>query len=212
LNGCGAPDPVGERHLYEQANAEFEAANFETATGQYEELLEQFPFSDLAEVARLRIAHAYYLGGEYEKAVAAFNDFERLHPTSPLLPFVEYTIGMSYLDQAHARDRDKSASESALQQFERVREAYPETLYGRLAEFRIAQCKENLANHELYVGDYYADAGRHRAARARYRYVLETYPASDAAVAARERLARMQPEAQDVEAEELVDPSEEGLP
>jgi len=187
--GCGPPKPQAEQALYDEANGQFDATNFETATSLYEELLEQYPFSDLAESSRLRISHAYYLSGDYEKAIAAFNDFERLHPTSSQLPFVEYTIGMSYLDQARTRDRDSSASDSALRQFERVRDSYPETLWSRLAQFRIAQCREKLAGHELYVGDYYKRVGKRTAARARYQYVLDTYPDSDAALLARERLA-----------------------
>jgi outer membrane protein assembly factor BamD len=190
--GCGAPPPAAERDLYEEANVEFEAGNFDTATKNFSELLEQYPFSDLAELARLRIAHAYYLNHEYEKAIAAFNDFERLHPTSPTLPFVGYTIGMSYLDQASTRDRDSSAAESALQQFQRVRNSYPDSLYARLAEFRIRQCEENLAGHELFVGDYYAHNKKPAAARARYEYVLSTYPRSDASVTAREKLNSME--------------------
>jgi len=189
--GCRAPAPVAERPLYDEANVDFEAGNFESATRNYETLLEQYPFSDLAEVARIRIAHAYYLNHDYEKAITAFNDFERLHPTSPSLPFVGYTIGMSYLDQAKTRDRDSSASESAFQQFQRVRNAYPDSLYARLAEFRMRECQENLAGHELVIGDYYADRGKDEAARARYEYVLATYPRSDVAVTARERLARL---------------------
>jgi len=187
--GCGAPKPQAEHDLYDEANSQFDATNFDTATSFYEELLEQYPFSDLAEVARLRIAHAYYLSGNYEKAIAAFDDFERLHPTSAQLPFVEYTIGMSYLDQARTRDRDSSASESALRQFERVRDSYPDTLWSKLAQFRIVQCKDKLAGHELYVGDYYARVGKRKAARARFQYVLDTYPDTDAALLARERLA-----------------------
>lgn len=182
---------MAERALYDEANVEFQAGNFETATKDFSTLLEQYPFSDLAEVARLRIAHAYYLNHDYEKAIGAFNDFERLHPTSPSLPFVSYTIGMSYLDQSSTRDRDSSSDESALQQFERVRNSYPDSLYARLAEFRVKECRENLAGHELYVADYYAHNKKPEAARARYEYVLSTYPQSDAAVTAREKLARM---------------------
>jgi outer membrane protein assembly factor BamD len=212
LAGCGAPKPVAERDLFNEANAEFDATNFESATGLYDELLVQYPFSDLAEVARLRIAHAYYLSGDYATAIEKFNDFERLHPTSAQLPFVEYTIGMSYLDQARTRDRDKSASENALLQFERVRDNYPESLWGRLAEFRTAQCREKLAGHELYVGDYYAKTRKPSAARARYQYVLDTYPQSDAALLARERLAQT-PIGQDTqEGDNPTDPIESDYP
>ena len=151
-----------EGDLYGQANGEFANGDFVMAAQFYDKLLEQYPFSDFAEVARLRIAHAYYLGKEYEKAVAAFNDFERLHPTSPALPFVEYSIGMAYLDQARPLDRDKGATENAKLQFERVSTRYEGSLYGRLAVYRIGQCNELLAGHELKVGEYYATVGQAR--------------------------------------------------
>ncbi|RMF24712.1 MAG: outer membrane protein assembly factor BamD [Deltaproteobacteria bacterium] len=188
LVACSAPPPRDEHSLFEEANAEFEARNFFTASGLYDELLEQYPFSDVAEIARLRVAHAYYLDGKYERAISAFNDFERLHPTSSRLPFVEYTIGMCWLDQMRARDRDKSAAENALRQFERVVSRYGDTLYGRLAAFRLSQVKEHLADHELFVGDYYARSGKKEAARARYQFILDKYPETGAARTARERL------------------------
>lgn len=191
---CGAPPVPPEGDLYSQANGEFANGDFVMAAQFYDKLLEQYPFSDFAEVARLRIAHAYYLGKEYEKAIAAFNDFERLHPTSPVLPFVEYSIGMAYLDQARPLDRDKAATESAKLQFERVSDRYDGTLYGRLALYRISQCNELLAGHELKVGDYYAKVGKDNAALARYRYLLEQYPNTDAAVEAKRRLAHAEKE------------------
>jgi outer membrane protein assembly factor BamD len=188
LAACSAPPVPPEGDLYGQANGEFANGDFVMAAQFYDKLLEQYPFSDFAEVARLRIAHAYYLGKEYEKAIAAFNDFERLHPTSPALPFVEYSLGMAYLDQARPLDRDKAATENAKLQFQRVSTRYAGSLYGRLAEYRIGQCDELLAGHELKVGEYYATVGKHDAALARYRYLLEQYPQTDAAVEARRRL------------------------
>jgi len=188
---CGPPAPLGEIDLFEEANREFETGQFTLATSHYEELLEQHPFSDLAEIARLRIAHAYYLHHDYDKAIAAFNDFERLHPASPLMPFVEYTIGMAYLDQVRPIDRDKSSAENALRQFERVQGRYGGSLYGRLAGFRLVECRETLASHELVVGDYYRRVGKTPASASRYRYLVENYPNTDAAVLGRQRLAEL---------------------
>ena len=188
LSGCGAPPPLGEAQLYAEANNEFEHGNFNLASQRYDELLEQYPFSDLSEIARLRVGQAYYLNGDFEKAVASFADFERLHPTSPLLPFVEYTIGMSHLDQARSRDRDKSATDNALRQFDGVSERYHSSIYGRLADYRMGQCEQKLASHELYVGDYYVKTGQVAAGLARYRHVLDFYPSSDAAILGAERL------------------------
>ncbi|HET9062194.1 MAG TPA: outer membrane protein assembly factor BamD [Candidatus Binatia bacterium] len=188
IAACSAPPVPPEGDLFSQANHEFERRDFVMAAQFYDKLLEQYPFSDNAETARLRIAHAYYLGGEYEKAIAAFNDFERLHPTSEALAFVEYSVGMAYLDQARPLDRDKAATENAKLQFQRVLSRYGDTLYGRLAAFRIAQCDELLAGHELKVGEYYASIGKEKAALSRYRYLVAQYPQTDAAVEARRRL------------------------
>lgn len=192
-SACTAPPVPPEGDLFAQANREFENRDFVMAAQFYDKLLEQYPFSDNAETARLRIAHAYYLGREYEKAIAAFNDFERLHPTSEALPFVEYSVGMAYLDQARPLDRDKAATENAKLQFQRVQSRYANTLYGRLAAFRIAQCDELLAGHELMVGEYYASVGKAEAALSRYRYLVEQYPRTDAAVEARRRLPAGEP-------------------
>ncbi len=187
-SGCGAPPPMGEVELFEEANREFEAEQFTLSSQHYEELLEQHPFSDLAEIARIRIAHSYYLNGNYDRAVAAFNDFERLHPASPLMGFVEYTIGMSYLDQIRPADRDKSSANNAMRQFERVQNRYRGTLYGELAGFRITECREILAGHELVVGDYYRRVGKTAASMRRYGFLVKTYPDTDAAVLGRKRL------------------------
>ena len=185
---CSAPVPLSERELFDSANVEFEQNNLALAVEQYRELLDQHPFSEHVENARLSIARAHYLNGDHEKAIAAFNDFERLHPTSPELAFVEYTVGMCHLDQALTEDRDKSATERAMRQFERVRSRYSGSPYGTLAEYRLEQCRENLAGHELSVGDFYADNGHTEAALARYRFIMETYPATRAAVQATARL------------------------
>ena len=70
----------------------------------------------------------------------------------------------------------------------RVASRYGDTLYGRLAAFRIGQCDELLAGHELKVGEYYASIGKQAAALSRYRYLVEQYPTTDAATEARRRL------------------------
>jgi len=191
ISSCGPPPPPLETELSGEAETEFRKGNFNLAAKHYEELLEQYPFSEEAEEARLRVAESHYLNEDYEKAIAAFQDFERIHPTSPLLPFVEYSIGMSYLDQRRTKDRDKSSTENALRQFESVADRYVDTLYGRLALYRIRQCHETLASHELYVGDYYRGKKDRNAAVNRYRYLLQNYPNTVAAFEAAQRLQEL---------------------
>ena len=56
----------------------------------------------------LLIAQAHYAHKAYPEAIAAFTDFQRMHPTSPHLAEVEYTTGLAYADQMNTVDRDLS--------------------------------------------------------------------------------------------------------
>lgn len=188
LSACSASAPLPEGDLFREASLALEEESYATAISNYKKLLEEYPFSDKAEIASLNIAFAHYLNDEHAAAIAAFNDFERLYPVSPLLPFVSYTIGMCWLDQAKDGQRDATASEEGLRQFQKVANEFPRTLYADLAVFRQQQCRENLAAHEIVVGDYYRDRGRIEAAAARYRYATARYPGTDNASRAAVRL------------------------
>jgi outer membrane protein assembly factor BamD len=186
--GCGAPTMLPEETLFREASLALEDEAYSTAIENYKKLLEEYPFSDKAEIASLNIAYAHYLKEEYGEAIAAFNDFERLYPVSPLLPFVSYTIAMCWLDQAKAGDRDATASDEALRQFRKVAAEFPKTIYADLSVFRQQQARENLAAHEIVVGDYYRERKQYGAAAGRYRYVLKQYPTTENAARATARL------------------------
>ncbi|MFN2426420.1 MAG: outer membrane protein assembly factor BamD [Candidatus Binatia bacterium] len=185
---CGAPAIQSENVLFREASLALEDESYTTAIQNYKKLLEEYPFSDRAEVASLNIAYAHYLKEEYGEAIASFNDFERLYPVSPLLPFVSYTIGMCWLDQAKAGDRDATASDEALRQFRKVATEFPNTIYADLAVFRQQQARENLAAHEIVVGDYYRQREQLAAAAGRYRYVIKEYPTTENAERAAQKL------------------------
>jgi outer membrane protein assembly factor BamD len=189
---CSAPPPPPEDELFREASLALEDESYKAAIESYKKLLEEYPFSDKAEIASLNIAYGHYLTGDYIEAIGAFNDFERLYPVSPLLPFVSYTIGMCWLDEAKSGDRDPSSSKEALRQFQKVESEYPRTLYADLARYRQQQARENLSSHEIAIGDYYRERKRFAAAAGRYSMVLRVYPTTENAARATERLAAIQ--------------------
>lgn len=197
-----------ESDLFREASLALEDEAYSSAIESYKKLLEEYPFSDKAEIASLNIAYAYYLKKEYGQAIAAFNDFERLYPVSPLLPFVSYTSAMCWLEQAKAADRDPTASDEALRQFQKVANEFPRTLYADMARFRQEQARENLASHEIVVGDYYRDRDRLDAAASRYRYAMEHYPTTESATRAAERLKKIEVAAADQAARQKAEEAE----
>jgi outer membrane protein assembly factor BamD len=187
--GCGAPPKrLSPKEYFALATEAFTEEHFDTAVEKYGFLLDQYPLNPYAEEAQLKIAYAHYLDRNYAEAVAAFDDFERMYPLSPHLPFVAYYRGMCYAKQMRTIDRDQGVAEKALQYFREVVERYPESLFAALARGKIQVCREALAAHEFYVAEFYLDWYNAPAAVSRLRGILEDYPDTKALPKALARL------------------------
>src|SRR5207248_8080989 len=113
-------------------------------------------------------------------AIASFGDFERMHPTSPNLPLVEYHLGLSYLAQTSTSDRDPQEHSNALAYFRNILDRFPSSPWAEKARLRIRECREALAGHDAGITSYYLRHGNLRAAEARLRGLLTDYPETDA--------------------------------
>lgn len=178
---CAGKRPVVPADtLWADANQAFDDEAWDVAIDRYKVLLDQHPFDMNAEQAELRIARAYYLAERFPEAIAAFENFERMHPTSSNLADVEYHRGMSYALQHGATDRDQSFASQALTSFRNVIDRFPGTPWAARAAIRVRECRESLARHEGVVATYYLDRKSLRAAEARLAMMLRDYPETDA--------------------------------
>jgi outer membrane protein assembly factor BamD len=204
--GCGgaAKPKLPADQYYKEASDAFADENYEVAATRYKDLLDQYPFSEHAEEAELRIAHSHYQRKQYAEAIAAFNDFQRMHPMSPHLPEVYYLLGKSYMDQMTTIDRDQGASENAHGWFRVVIDRYPESKYAALARVEMRACRYSLAEHERYIAAYYLKRDNLRAGENRVKGILENYPDTLAATQALESLAVAYAKAGDVEHEQMA--------
>src|SRR5262245_3497639 len=175
---------VPPEKLWSEAEEAYHDEAWELAVEKYKALLDQHPFDPRAEEAELRIAQSHYQAERYAEAIAAFGDFERMHPTSAELPNVEYHLGMSYLAQATTSDRDQQAHTNALTYFRNLIDRFPNTPWAEKARLRQRECREALARHEADVARYYLKQKNLRAAEARLRGLLTDYPETDAAAQA----------------------------
>ncbi|GIW43811.1 MAG: hypothetical protein KatS3mg077_1093 [Candidatus Binatia bacterium] len=190
LAGCAAKKPKSAAEYFATANEHFRNGAFGAATTEYRELLDQHPFSDFVEEAELRIAHAYYLDRRYAEAVVALTDFQRRHPTSPHLPFVGYLLGMCYARQMLPHDRDQTAAQNAQTYFLTVTRQYPESPFATLARTELSRCRQRLAEHELYVAEFYSKRGNWKAAEARLVDLAARYGDTEEAARGLLQLAR----------------------
>lgn len=179
--GCAASKPDNADEYFSTATDDFQYGALNPAIDKYRELLEQHPFSEHTEEAELKIAHAYYLLGDYTEAIVAFTDFQRRYPTSPHLPFVGYHLGMCYVKQMGTIDRDQTTSQSAHTYFASILQQYPESPFAQLARKELAHCRQNLAEHNLYIADFYEKQGNRPAAQIRRLRVAREYGETSAA-------------------------------
>ena len=119
---------------------------------------------------------SHYHLQEYDSAFDAYNEFQRLHPTSPNAPYAWYQMGMCHFEQASTIDRDQSHTQQAMSSFERLVKSFPKSEYASNAHWKIRECYILLAGSELYVAHFYYKMKKYNAAMVRYRYILENYP------------------------------------
>src|SRR5215475_438840 len=91
---CGSSKPPLKPadDLYSSGREFDENGYYDSAITDYKQLLDNYPLDDRAEEIELRIADDHYKNKSYPEAIASYSDFQRMHPTSPRLPEVEYTI------------------------------------------------------------------------------------------------------------------------
>ena len=187
--GCATKKHLSEDEYFGNATEHFRGGALTLAIDEYHELLDQYPFSEHNEEAEIKIAHAHYLAENYPEAIVALTDFQRRHPTSALLPFVGYSLGMCYAQQMGTADRDQTAARSAQNYFLTVSQQYPDSPFAELARIEMARCRERLGEHELYVATFYDKRGNRPAAEVRLLTLASRYEETDASADGLLRLA-----------------------
>lgn len=180
---CGTEKVLTDKQYFDAASRALESKDYDLAVEEYQKLMEEHPFSDYTEEAQLKIAYAQYLNKQYAEAIASFQDFQRMHPTNPNLPFAEYYLARSYMDQMGKKDRDQKAADNAHAHFQALIDRYPDNPYAQEAKEKLAQTREILADHELAVAKFYLLWENPLGAEARLRRLLETYPDTEVSAA-----------------------------
>ena len=195
LSACGIIDyfylPPPEdtaQELFENGNDAMREKNYMAAVEYYTKLKESYPFSPYAKEAEISLGDAYYLDQEYLLASEAYKDFEAMHPRDEAIPYVLMQIAQSDMKSYTSIDRPTTQLAEAEAYLNRVRESFAGTEYAERAEDLYAQCRRTMAEHELYLGDFFMRTGKYLAAWKRYQALAENFSdVGDLAEHAREK-------------------------
>lgn len=172
----GSDDNRTAQELAWEGMEEYEDGDYRKAVENFQRLKDIYPFSKYAMLAELKLGDAHYRLEQYEDAVFAYEEFEKLHPRNEAIPYVIYQIGRCYFDRIDTTDRDQSAARKALDAFVRLRKQYPDDPHARSAADHILTCQKGLAGHEFGIGAFYYKTKHYKAALARFKTVVTSYP------------------------------------
>jgi len=168
----GDPEILYKRGLYK-----FNKRDYSDALKKFEELKSSFPDSPPYTLwAELKVGDCHFLKEDYVEAIAVYEEFKKTHPSHEEIPYVQFQIGMSYFNQMHTLDRDQTSTKKALSSFEYLVANYSPSLFTEKAKEKIGVCKKMLADHEFYIGVFYYQKERYRAAASRFEGLLEKFP------------------------------------
>lgn len=153
-----------------------ESGRHQDAIASWEKVREAFYSPELNMLAELKIAEAHFLGKDYVEAAAAYEDFLKQYPNHPRTADTLYQLGMSYYKQILSADRDQTATQNAMVTFENLIRRFPDDPNIDEARTLIAQCRDRLAERELYVGHFYLRTGKYLPAIRRLQQIPESYP------------------------------------
>ena len=177
-----------EKELYDQAQSRLKSASYSTAIISLESLESRFPFGRYAEQAQAELIYAYYMNSQFEASESAAQRFINLHPRHSHTGYAYYMKGLAaFTDDAglftryFQSDLAKREIIMAQKSFDELSEfisRYPNSKYVPHAKQRMIYLRNLLAEHEIYVADFYMKRGAYLAAVGRAKYVIEHLPNS----------------------------------
>jgi outer membrane protein assembly factor BamD len=138
-------------------------------------LLSEFPVREIAMKAKFGLARCRVELEEYDLAVLELEDFIDSYATGDLADDARYLIGLSYLRQAPAPQRDQTETKKALEAFNLLLREYPNSELVDDSRQRILECRSRLAEKEYMSGDLYLKMGHYEAARIYFASVVSEY-------------------------------------
>jgi outer membrane protein assembly factor BamD len=168
--------PTTPQGLYEDAMSLLQRKKYERAAQAFQKFKEEFPLSEYTPLVELRIADVNFFDKKYAEAIVLYEEFKKLHPTHPEIPYAIYQLGMCHYNQMHSLDRDQTETERAIEQFRYLTENFPQSPHAADAKTSMQVCLRRLADHEFYVGHFYFRTKKYRAALGRFEGILQKYP------------------------------------
>jgi outer membrane protein assembly factor BamD len=154
----------------------------------YEAIVTDGPFSEYGQLAQYKLGLAHLALENFEQAVAAFEQLITNYPDSPLIDDARYHIALASLKGTFKPGYDQSPTDHAIRELAAFEREYPASELLEEAENRLENLKEQRAQHEFQVGQFYERRKRLASAVVYYQAIIDRYAETSWAPKAAARL------------------------
>ena len=187
LPACGshqldleALSSASDQIVWEAGEKAVEKKDWESARQYFRRLIDAFPQSEHQPGSRIALADSYFEEGgtgNYVLAVSSYREFLTLYPQHPRSDYAQFRAAESYFKQKNTPDRDQTATEQALEEYQRLLDVYPQSSWVEPAREKIRECRQSLARSHFGVGYFYQKTRQAwRSAIGRYEIIVADYP------------------------------------
>jgi len=170
---------LSKEQLFQKGEEQYARKKWQRARTYFSHLYETYPNDPLGRRSLLRIADTYYNQGDAVNLVEAqykYRDFLNRYPTSEQADYAMLQMAMSAYKQMEKPDRDQQKTKEAVEKFNDMLRAHPNSPLKAEAEARRQESLDRLARHEHIVARFYIKRGSYNAAVQRLNYLIDTYP------------------------------------
>jgi outer membrane protein assembly factor BamD len=171
---------ASDQIVWDAGQKAIQKKDWDSARKYFRRLIDAFPQSEHQADARIGLADSYFEEGgtaNYVLAVSSYREFLTLYPQHPKSDYAQYRAAESYFKQKNSPDRDQTATEQALEEYQRLLDQYPNSTYVEQAREKVHQCRQEIARAHFMVGYFYQRTRQSwRSAIGRYELILANYP------------------------------------
>jgi outer membrane assembly lipoprotein YfiO len=141
----------------------------------FEGIIEDGPFSQYGELSQYKLGIAHLALGEYEQAVTAFEQLVDRYPESKLVDDARFQIAQASLKGTFRAGYDQHPTDQAIKQLDIFVQEYSSSDLLDEARKRIDSLKEQRAEHEFKVAQFYEKRKRPESALVYYDGIASKY-------------------------------------
>jgi len=175
--GCSSsPEPIREiSYYFQEGERLFDEGEYEDAIESWEKVLESYQSQALTTLAELKVADARFYSGDYLGAAFDYENFLEQHPEDSRSAQILLNLSKAYYEQMLSPGRDQQFAHQALKALKRLQEKHPDSIQAKDVSSYRRLCLERLAEHELYIGQYYLKKKVYKAAEHRFDGIISNY-------------------------------------